>query len=103
MPGEISTDAAGPGRARISTTSNLGFVLGDVAVTVTGRIAVDPAVTSPSESTRPSKRALPPSRYRKVTPGMTLFRASRASARRRRVSPASMLRLAGVTMMRVIS
>ena len=62
VPGAISIDAAGPGSAWIFTTSNCGRAPASVAVTVTGRIAVEPAVTRPSESTRPSNRALEPSR-----------------------------------------
>jgi len=77
-------------------TSNIGAAPGIVAVTVTGRTAVELAVSSPSESTRPSKRADPPSRYRTVTPESTFPCASRASVRNRMVSPATIVRLAGV-------
>ena len=94
--------AAGPGTAVISITSNIGAAPGIVAVTVTGRIAVELAVISPSESTRPSKRAEPPRRYRTVTPETTLPCASRASVRRRIVSPATIVRLAGVITSRAI-
>src|SRR5262249_50257413 len=57
VAGSISIDAAGPGSARISTVSNFGRAPASVAVTMTGSVLVEPAVTSPSVSTRPSKRA----------------------------------------------
>src|SRR5262245_31981870 len=62
VPGAISIDAAGPGSDLISIVSNFGRAPASVAVTVTGSVAVEPAVTRPSESTRPSNRALLPSR-----------------------------------------
>jgi hypothetical protein len=99
--GDTATRAAGPGTIETSNRSTTGFTPGTIAIAVIGIVPTEPAVSFPVESTTPSKK--PPAFRNTMRAFGTGFPASSSScALKRRVSPATTVRVVGVTTRRCV-